>query len=57
MARLRSTLLEVLKEIVEDIEAAGIPVPNFHTEGVDHFDITMDPTKMMAGIDALMHTH
>lgn len=57
MAGLRGHLLNVLEEMVEAIEDAGIPVQNFHTEGVNHFEIAFDPKTPMAGIDALMHAH
>jgi glutamine synthetase len=57
MLGLRGRILEILQQMVEAIEMAGIQVYKFHTEGIDHFEIALSPKGVMAAVDALAHTH
>lgn len=54
---LRSERLEMLEEMVDAMELIGIPVRKLHTEGVDSFEIAMDPKSPMAAVDSLMYAH
>ncbi|KAG8161314.1 hypothetical protein KVR01_009578 [Diaporthe batatas] len=57
MSGLRGTNLDLLEEIVEAVEMAGINVYNYHTEGVGHFEIALSPLSPVASVDALMCLH
>lgn len=53
----RGTNLDLIEEVVEAVEMAGIDVHNFHTEGVEHFEISLSPLSPVASVDALMCLH
>lgn len=57
MFGLRGTNLDLLEEIVEAVETAGINVHNYHTEGVGHFEIALSPLSPVASVDALLCLH
>lgn len=57
MSGLRGTNLNLMEEIVEAVETAGIYVHNFHTEGIKHFEIALSPLSPVASADALMCLH
>lgn len=57
MLGLRGRMLDILQQMVEAIEMAGIQVYKFHTEGIDHFEIALSPNGVIAAVDALAHTH
>ena len=57
MAGLRGTTLQLMEEIVDAVELAGMHVHKFHTEGVEHFEIALAPMTPMKAVDSLMNLH
>ncbi|KAH8761173.1 hypothetical protein F5883DRAFT_647359 [Diaporthe sp. PMI_573] len=57
MSGLRGTNLDLIEEVVEAVEMAGIDVHNYHTKGVGHFEIALFPLSPVESVDALVCLH